>query len=223
MTAEQLFATNAHWEGAVLAPVAEINGQLIDILRAAADAPATAGQRLIGALRADWPALTPGAQQRLARCPYLLIDAGFSEAAHWAQPSTGGIREATPHGYFATAAGQAMVRCALVLAWHLARSDPLAARIVLGANSACIEIIAASRLTDLDALAERSPPWIRPRWEHQPRVWRQLIAAAARDQDAQLRQAQLRGLQLLAAGAPSPSASRNGSLAPKDGAPPALC
>jgi hypothetical protein len=104
-------------------------------------------------------------------------------------------------GYFSGRAGVALVRRTLVLAWHLARSNRVTARVILGMSALSAERIAASRLADLEALAELAPGWIVPRWEQQPNVWRQLIAAACRGQPLLLRQAQLRGLQLLARGA----------------------
>jgi hypothetical protein len=73
--------------------------------------------------------------------------------------------------------------------------------VILGMSALSAERIGASRLADLEALAELAPGWIVPRWEQQPNVWRQLIAAACRGQPLLLRQAQLRGLQLLARGA----------------------
>jgi hypothetical protein len=63
----------------------------------------------------------------------------------------------------------------------------------------CAPCVAASRLEDLEELAELCPTWVAPRWEAQPQVWQQLVHAARAGQVSQLRQAQLRGLQLLAA------------------------
>jgi hypothetical protein len=100
--------------------------------------------------------------------------------------------------YFAGRAGVALVRRTLVLAWHLARSNRVTARVILGMSALSAERIATARLADLEALAELAPGWIVPRWEAQPNVWRQLIAAACRGQPLLLRQAQLRGVQLLA-------------------------
>jgi hypothetical protein len=43
------------------------------------------------------------------------------------------------------------------------------------------------------------PEWLRPRWLRQPRVWRELLAAARTDDAPALWRAQLRGQTLLAA------------------------
>ena len=105
---------------------------------------------------------------------------------------------AGPGVYFVGAAGVALVRRTFVLAWHLARANPLAARILLGLTPACALRIAACPLAQLEALAELSPAWVLPRWEAQPHVWRQMMEAALADRAASLRPVQLRGLQLLA-------------------------
>ena len=194
------------WDSAVLVPVAEINELMIEILRSAAEESPLAPRaqpRLVSGLRELWCALDDAAQQRLARCPYLLLDAGFAAPERWdgIALDSGVMDGAAPRGYFASPAGVALVRRTLVFAWHLARSNRLSARVLLGMTAECAERIAVSAFKDLEALAELCPVWVAPRWEAQPNIWRQMIQAALNGRDAALRQVQLRGLQLLAAGA----------------------
>jgi hypothetical protein len=214
-------AITGRWDGALLEPVAEINEQLLDRLHLMAVAaepgepgglPALAGGRwrLLSLLADDWRRLDSKAQRRLAACPYLLLDAGFAQPERWETMPSAGVMDAAPCGvHFGGRAGAALVRRTLVLAWHLARCNRLMARVALGMTARSAERIANSRLRDLEALAELSPGWIVPRWEQQPNVWQQLIGAACRDNAAALRQAQLRGLQLLA-GAAAQRALRGG-------------
>jgi hypothetical protein len=198
------------WDAALLAPVAEINEQMLESLRRLAARPvvdaATAGERmprrrpgLLDALRAEWCGLDSAALRRLAACPYLLLDAGFAQPQRWERSATPYVMD-TPAsgGYFCDDSGVALVRRTLVLAWHLARSNRLCARIVLGMHALSADRIAASRLRDLETLAALAPGWIAPRWEQQPHIWRQLIGAACQHDPSKLRQAQLRGVQLLA-------------------------
>jgi hypothetical protein len=188
------------WDAALLHPIAELNEQLLEILRAAASSPEECS-RLVSTQRGLWRALDDTARQRLARCPYLLLDAGFACRERWdplALPS-GVMDGCMPRGYFASPAGIALVRRTLVFGWHLARSNRLTARVLLGMHADCAERIAQSPLRDLEALAELSPAWVTPRWEAQPLIWRQLLEAALSGRDGVLRQVQLRGLQLLAA------------------------
>jgi hypothetical protein len=200
------------WDSALLGPVAEINEQMLECLRAmalesaAADA-GSAAPRLVTLLSEDWRRLDARAQRRLSACPCLLLDAGFAQPQRWELMAAPAVMDATVRrGYFSGRGGVALVRRTLVLAWHLARSNRVSARMILGMSALSAERIANARLAQLEALAELAPGWIVPRWEAQPNVWRQLIAAACRGQPLLLRQAQLRGLQLLArtAGGRSP-------------------
>jgi hypothetical protein len=192
------------WDGALLAPVTELNEQMLQqlrelALRAPGAGGAESGPRLVASLREQWCALEADAQQRLAASPCLLLDAGFAEPQRWERIGGCAVMDAGDRSaYFQDAVGVALVRRTLLLAWHLARANRVSARVLLGMSTAAAERIAACRLSDLEALAQRAPAWITPRWEQQPIVWRQLIDAASRRQSVLLRQAQLRGLQLLA-------------------------
>jgi len=191
------------WDSALLGPVAEINEQMIEMLRSMSlrntsidDRPTP---RLVGALREQWQLLDANSQRRLSSCPYLLLDGGFAQPGRWDRMLSGGVMDSAARGsYFVDRSGIALIRSMLVLAWHLARSNRLMAGVVLGMKAAAAERMANTRLKDLEALAELAPSWIAPRWEQQPIVWHQLIGAAFCDQPRVLRQAQLRGLQLLA-------------------------
>jgi hypothetical protein len=200
----------SRWDSGLMRPVAEINELMLETLRAAAAAPAndaacTPAPRLVSALRTGWCSLDAAALQRLAHCPYVLLDAGFAAPTRWDALAIAG----SPHGavmdggalrgYFAGSAGVALLRRTLSFAWHLARSNQLGARIMLGMTGECAERIGSSALKQLEALAELGPAWIAPRWESQPIVWGQMIQAAVDGSDAALRRAQQRGLQLMAA------------------------
>jgi hypothetical protein len=175
---------------------------MLEILRAAGSETPRTPPRLVSGLHALWLGLDAAAQLRLARCPYLLLDAGFAAPQRWAGLGfeSGVMDGAGQRGYFAGTAGVALVRRTLIFAWHLARSNRASARLLLGMSGECAERIAASALKDLEALAELCPAWIAPRWEAQPAVWRQLLQAAIDGREAVLWQVQLRGVQLLAAG-----------------------
>ena len=151
-------------------PVAEINLLMLQILRAAAATERETEPRLVSELRPSWRSLDGNALQRLARCPFVLLDAGFAAPERWealgAGMTHGGVMDGGAlRGYFGGAVGAALLRRTLSLAWHVARSSPLNARMMLGMSGDCAERIGASGLMHLESLAEQSPAWITPRWE----------------------------------------------------------
>jgi hypothetical protein len=191
------------WDATLLGHLAEINLRFLELVaRAAKGSAATLRTPVVSLLRSEWRQLTPQRLAQLAECPYLLLDVGFATPACWSGLAPAAVHEdAAPGGYrFAEAIGADLIRRVLVFAWHLARANPLAARVILGMSDECTALIAARRLPELERVAEARPEWIRPRWEDKPEVWRQLLLAASTGQQLRLRQFQLRGLQLLARG-----------------------
>jgi hypothetical protein len=171
-------------------PLAELNAEIVEVL--AGGSPW---------LQWQWRALGEAARLRLAQCPFLLADAGFADPRLWAGLPGAGVHEAQPP---AGAEGQRcalptpLLRRVLLYAWHLARVRPLAARMTLGMCERCLAVVAACRLADLEALAERRPAWIRARWAERPELWRAWLGAAAQESAQQLELLQLWGLQMIA-------------------------
>jgi hypothetical protein len=69
-------------QGDTLDPLREINLQCIDLLCAMAER-ADSGLPLLQGLAPMWRMLSRDARQRLAACPWLLVDAGFSDESRW--------------------------------------------------------------------------------------------------------------------------------------------
>ena len=192
------------WDRGLLEPLAELNLEVLDALAGAA-----------AALRWPWRALGEAARQRLAHCPFLLVDAAFARPELWANLPRAGVHEALPLNSagvgtgLGTGAGAAgaprgplstpLLRRVLLFAWHLAHANRLAACVALGMSAPCAALVAACRFADLEALAERRPAWIRPRWDDRPEVWQAWLAAAAQESPRALESLQLWGLQMLAA------------------------
>ena len=172
-------------------PLAELNAEVLEIIAAAG-----------AGLQWQWRALGEAARLRLARCPFLLVDAGFACPRLWVGLPRVGVHETPPPGAAHSqrcALPTPLLRRVLLYAWHLARANQLTARIALGMSGPCLAVVADCRFADLEALAERRPDWIRTRWNDRPEVWRAWLSAAAQESPQELERLQLWGLQMLAA------------------------
>ena len=153
-------------------------------------------------LQGRWLALSGAARLRLAGCPYLLVDAGFTQPELWARLPNLGVHEAVPLRTLLasrSALSTPLLRRVLVLTWHIARANRTSARIALGMSRSCAGVVAGCRLADLEALAERRPGWIRPRWDQHSEVWRAWLTAVTKESPRGLERLQLWGLQMVAA------------------------
>ncbi|MBS0386967.1 MAG: hypothetical protein JSR15_00700 [Proteobacteria bacterium] len=193
MTEPHHIATTAghSWDHSILEPLAELNHEVLEAL---ASAPAGPSWR--------WRALSDDARARLARCPFLLVDLGAAQPQLWSNPPRVGVHEAQPLSALLAQRGPLatpLLRRVLLFAWHLARANRLAARITLGMSAPCAALVAACRFADLEALAERRPAWIRPRWHDRPDIWQAWLGAATEESPRGLEILRLWGLQMLAA------------------------
>jgi hypothetical protein len=128
-----------------------------------------------------------------------LLNAGFREPGKWQCASShetefsmdAALKSASHTPVLALARGTCLV------AWYLIRTNPVAARLVLGVSPECAALIARSGLTDLQETAARLVlhQWITPRWHDRLDVWRRLICLA-RTTETSVR---VHGLQLLLA------------------------
>jgi hypothetical protein len=178
--------------------VREINERVVALLCEAAAGGAVAP--LAALVRREFLPAAAEARRRLAHCPYLLLDAGFARPERWLAAASVHERPAmAPLVAPALDCGVPLARRTLLLGWHLARCNRLAARVALGMTAECAERIAALRLEELEAIAETEPGWVRLRWEERVELWRPLLRAALHEGPERLAGLQMRGLQLLAA------------------------
>jgi hypothetical protein len=189
--------------GATLATVTELNELGLALLAEQAAVPGSAASALLQPLAELWRGLDGAARQRAAGCPYLLLDAGFADPDRWRLPAApaqvgdgGAVRYAC---YFTVPAAAGVARLVFICAWHLARSQAAAARLLLGMPAPSAALISQYTLRQIHTLAENHPEWLRPRWPARVQVWRELLLAAASGEAAALERARLRGLTLLAA------------------------
>jgi hypothetical protein len=145
--------------------------------------------------------MDPDARHRAAACPYLLFDAGFADQQRWAWVAGNLVgelqRKCDP--YFTLQQTRSMARVVFTYAWHLARSQNAAARLLLGMSAHCVRLVAVCTLRQIHDLAEAHPEWLQPRWATRPGFWRELLTSANAGDANAMDQARMRGLQLMAA------------------------
>jgi hypothetical protein len=165
----------------------------------AAERPAPGGG-LAAAVANVWRRLDAAARRRAASCPYLLLDAGFADTRRWGAPAAqvSDVREAAPP-FFTVPGALEVARLVFTYAWHLARTQPAAARLLLGMRAPCAAALGQYSLRQAFALAEDHAVWLRPRWSARPEVWQELLVAAACGEELALQRARLHGLTMLAA------------------------
>jgi hypothetical protein len=183
----------------------ELNELCLALLAGQAEIGGGPASALLQPLAAEWRALDGAARHRAAACPYLLLDAGFADPARWRSARTPQqVADASLERYvcyFSLPAAAEVARLVFIFAWHLARSQPAAARLLLGMPAPSAALIGRYTLRQVQALAEAHPEWLRPRWPTRVQVWRELLAAAASGDSPALERARLRGVTLLAAAA----------------------
>jgi hypothetical protein len=116
------------------------------------------------------------AREQLARCPFLLIDASFNNAANWTPAEYADVAQQ----HHASPQVLALARATCVLSWYLVRTDHVAAMLALGLSQQSAVVIARSGLTQLQEVAARlvEQRSFRPRWHDRPDTWRRLIRMA---------------------------------------------
>jgi len=154
--------------------------------------------RQIAALRG---VLGEMAVPRAAACPYLLVDAGFADPRRWRyerREVNDGYGAEAP-GFFTAPGATALSRLVLTYAWHLARAEGAAARLLLGMPGSVAALIGRCTLRRIEHLAEEHPGWLTPRWPSRVAVWRELLLTAAAGESPALERVRLKGITLMAA------------------------
>jgi len=168
-----------HWlNEETLAPLFEVNQRLVELIWNGVTSPPLC--------LADM-----AVRKRLARCPFLLVDAGLSDPKEW--PDI----DPKSEGFFRRDEAVALARMTFVFAWSMARTHREASCIVLGISPVSAAFIAGLGLASLQALAEDRWWSIKPRWVDRPEVWRRLAVPGGHARNSPLGPTGLRAFQLL--------------------------
>lgn len=178
----------------------DLNEGCLELLVEQARAPC--GSELLTQIATLWSALDRSGRRRAASCFYVLLDGGFAYAPRWGAAAAGGVAEAAQASYapfFTVPGALSVTQAVFTFAWHLARCQDTAARLLLGIPGPCVQLLAQRTLRQVCDLAQAHPEWLRPRWQSRPDVWRDLLLGAAQGETRALQRARLRGQTLLAA------------------------
>jgi hypothetical protein len=178
----------------------EINERCLELLQQVAKSQNPSTPLIIRALQSDLEALTVEVRARAAQRGFLLVDLEFGNPAWWRslrKTNASGSGSRRRPAVFPRASGQQLARSTLFLAWHAVRSEPTAARVMLGLCTDVQTELARLSLRDIDTIALKRHADLRPRWESQPHLWRQLLRAAQSGDYRIARLVNIRGLQLI--------------------------
>jgi hypothetical protein len=194
------WARESHVSAAMLESVRGLNHRFLDLIGAAPRAWNSCGfARLPPDVQLRIAPLTPAQKKSAANCPYALFDLKFHDDSHWRTrlhpDSSWNVADAPPLDDNRVD----FARMALFFAWHVASVDKLAARLLLGMNDVTVAAFRALTIDCLAGLAATEAAHLSARWSDCPTYWSALTRAATRSNSAQLRRAQLQGLQLTAA------------------------
>jgi hypothetical protein len=198
---------------AVLARIHELNLDYLHLLAAEHDLPEVGLkpdphgqlQHLPSKLHAAIAELSPAARSSLASLPYTLYSLGFEDEKLWrslAEPAalasslSMSERYAQPHSASLQAS---LCEVALLYAWHVATSSPLAARLVYAMPESVTQRLTAAPPWYVRRLAVHHASLLMPRWPTNPGFWPDLVRFAASGDQQRLATAKVLGSQLIAA------------------------
>ena len=182
----------------LLVTLHDLNHRFLDLVASRGGDWCRAGRlRLPGEASGRVASLTEAQRAAAARCPYSLFDLRFRDDGHW------GARLAMTGGPWRIADqleedAAGFARLALVYAWHVAATNRLEARLLLGMTENTAAAFRNLTLNRLLALAASESVNLTARWSESSIYWCSLVGAASSSDGDRLRRIQLFGLQLAA-------------------------
>lgn len=191
---------------AVLARIHELNLDYIELL-AAEHNGANDGQlqHLPCKMHATIAGLSAAARASLAALPYTLYSLGFEDEKLWrslAEPAALAVSLSMCERYAQPHSGSlqgSLCEVALLYAWHVATSSPLAARLIYAMPESVAQRLTAAPTWYVKRLAVHHALLLMPRWPTNPGFWPDLVRFAAAGDNQRLATAKVLGSQLIAA------------------------
>jgi hypothetical protein len=188
---------------ALLARIYEFNLDYLELLACEHASPNSAAQLqyLPPGLGVSAATLSMEARRALAAAPFTLYSLGFEDHAFWLAACAG--ETSSVEQRYAPAAAPSIqgpfCESALLYAWYVVSTAPLAARLLYAMNEGAARCLAAAPLWRLKRIANDFPALLTPRWPTNPGFWPDLVRFAAANDRRRLRTAQSLGHQLIAA------------------------
>jgi hypothetical protein len=194
-------------DDALLARTQQLNLDYLELLVAehAGSEGAAQLQHLPPTQRAALAALPASALTSLAAAPYTLYSLGVEDENFWASICAGATKGASSSVMerYARAADTStqheFCKVALLHAWHVAATNPMAARVVYAMPYITAQRLAATSLWQITRIAASHTTLLMPRWPTNPAFWPDLIRFAATNDVRRLTTTRLLGVQLVAA------------------------
>lgn len=139
-------------------------------------------------------------RRALASTAFSLYSLGFEDQHFWRSAVRIGEQPIDArYGMLSSAVMQsAFCEIALVHAWHVAVTQPFAARVMYGMSAEIIEFMRLIRLWQLKRIAAEYPGLLTPRWPANPCFWPDMAKFARAGDWPRLATVQRLGLQLIA-------------------------
>ena len=192
---------------AVLARIHELNVDYVELLAAEHNTAIADGQlqHLPCKLHAALAELSSAARATLAALPYTLYSLGFEDEKLWrslAEPAALATSLSMSERYaqpYSTSLQASLCEVALLYAWHVATSSPLAARLIYAMPERVAQQLTAAPPWYVRRLAVHHASLLMPRWPTNPGFWPDLVRFAAAGDHLRLATAKILGSQLIAA------------------------
>lgn len=188
----------------ILSRVQELNSDYLELLAAERASDQSVGQLQYFAprLQVALAGLSYEQRARLAAVPYALYSLRFEDARFW-QMTCDTSHRRIDERCLAAAQGSSLralfVEIALMQAWYIASTHPLAARMIYSMGDSVRERVAALSLWQVKRIVAEHAQLMTPRWPTNPCFWPDLVAFAKVSDSVRLAATQLLGTQLIAA------------------------
>jgi hypothetical protein len=149
--------------------------------------------------RSDLRKSSTEARRLMATTAFSLYSLGFEDQQFWRSALRLESRSLCErYGAGSADARSAFIELALLHAWHVAVSQPIAARVVYGMSPPLMEIVGQAPLWQLRRIALAYPELLLPRWPLNPCFWPELVRYANASDLRRLHTVQQLGHQLIA-------------------------